>query len=349
MDCKYGFKEARRGYDPSEVDAYIDEQLARMTAMQKQNAVLMRKLQEAEEKIRKYTSTEDALKRSIAESKRGAAAMIGDARARSTALVNTAREECNKIVDALDAEIEDRYKTIEDMKATVASFKNELFKLYSEHIEDIEALSEASENFVYEPDFTALSDAIDVFEEGAEPAPAETPQFPEIPEESFFESEEIVSEEEEIEDPEDVVEEPELSQMEFGFDEPSEEEIAEEAPEAAAEEDDAQLFFDLEDLEEISPEEIEAQLDEEDMVFEFTEEELAVADLDAIIEEKLAAQDEIAAEEAPAENDELFTFIEDADVEEDSDDDMFITEDSTTKEDEELFNFLKDFVNGTEE
>jgi len=164
MDCKYGFKVVRKGYDPAEVDAYIDTQLERMTAMQEQNATLMRKLSEAQDMIRHYSATEKALRNSIAQSKRGAADMLSDARERSTNLVDTARVECNRIVDELDAKIEERYKTLDEIKANVIRFKQELFNLYSEHIEMVEVLSETAENFKYEPDFAVLSQAIDEFE-----------------------------------------------------------------------------------------------------------------------------------------------------------------------------------------
>ena len=183
MNCKYGFKEVRRGYDPAEVDAYIDEQLATMATMQKQNQVLMNKLRDAEAKLSTLAEKEQSLKNSIAESKRGAAAMLSDARNRSNTLIDSARHECNKIVDELDAEIESRYKTIEDMRGAVTSFKNELFRLYSDHIENIESLANAAEEFSYEPDFTALSEAIDSFEAGGDVESAEVPEFPEVEEE----------------------------------------------------------------------------------------------------------------------------------------------------------------------
>ena len=197
MDCKYGFKISRKGYDTAEVDTYIDDLLARMTAMQEQNSALMRKLSQAQDMIRHYSATEKSLRKSIAESKTGAANLINDARERSTNLVDTAREECNRIVDELDAKIEERYKTLDEIKSNVLRFKQELFNLYSDHIEMVEELANTAENFTYQPDFTNLSDAIDAFEESA--AAVETPEvpnFPQLPEEGLFEeeAEELVEE-----------------------------------------------------------------------------------------------------------------------------------------------------------
>ncbi len=315
MNCKYGFKIIRRGYDPAEVDAYIDTQLERMTAMQEQNAALMRKLSEAQDMIRHYSATEKALRNSIAQSKRGAADMLSDARERSTNLVDTARIECNRIVDELDAKIEEKYKTLDEIKASVIRFKQELFQLYSDHIEMVEELSETAENFSYEPDFTALSQAIDEFEEAAEnTSEPQVPEFPEYPETSLFETaeesveeaaEEVVEEAEEIAEAEEADESAIASELEFGFEEADQVEAAVQAEEVAEDASD-------------------------DMFFEISEEELKAAE--ALFDE----------ESVPAPENE-------AQYEEFDDDDMFITNKEEIKEKEELFNFLKDFVNGSEE
>ena len=329
MDCKYGFKVVRKGYDPAEVDAYIDTQLERMTAMQEQNATLMRKLSEAQDMIRHYSATEKALRNSIAQSKRGAADMLSDARERSTNLVDTARVECNRIVDELDAKIEERYKTLDEIKANVIRFKQELFNLYSEHIEMVEVLSETAESFKYEPDFTVLSQAIDEFEEAAESVEEpQVPEFPECPENSFFEvaEEEVVAEE---------IDEPaEASALEFGFEEEGEAAVAETEAEAETET-------------EAGPEE-----EADDMFFEISEEEMKAAealfDEEAIPAPAIEEAEEVAYEAEEAVEDAAFEAEETAD-EPDADDDMFITDREEIKEKEELFNFLKDFVNGSEE
>lgn len=315
MNCKYGFKVARKGYDPAEVDAYIDTQLERMTAMQEQNATLMRKLSEAQDMIRHYSATEKALRNSIAQSKRGAADMLSDARERSTNLVDTARVECNRIVDELDAKIEEKYKTLDEIKATVVRFKQELFQLYSDHIEMVEVLSETAENFSYTPDFSVLSQAIDEFEEAAENVgEPEVPEFPEYPENSIFEAKEEEIQEEVQEEIEQAAE---VSTLEFGFEEADQVEAETEAEaEEVYEETSDEMFF------EISEEEMkaaEALFDEE-----------AVPALN--VEQAAAAIEEIEETE-----------------EIDNDDDMFITDKEEIKEKEDLFNFLKDFVNGSEE
>ena len=326
MNCKYGFKIARKGYDPAEVDAYIDEQLARMTAMQEQNTALMNKLSEAQDMIRHYSATEKALRKSIAESKRGAADLLSDARERSTNLVDTAREECNRIVDELDAKIDERYKTLDEIKNNVLRFKQELFQLYSDHIEMVEVLSNTAENFKYEPDFTALSEAIDAFEESA--AAVETPEvptFPQCPEDGFFE---VAPDKSELEAAEALAETPVVT-------------------EALAEEPEIQNVI------EIAPSEMDFGFEEADMAVEM---EAVTPDDDAVtgneFEDMFFAVDkepDADAEENIPDFEEIVAPTEAEEAEIDEDDDMFFKSKEDVKEKEELFNFLKDFVNGSEE
>ena len=71
------------------------------------------------------------------------------------------------------------------MKASVAAFKDQLFDLYSSHIELIDTLASSAENFTYEPDYSKVADAVEEFEQGGEPE-AKMPDFGEYPEESIF-------------------------------------------------------------------------------------------------------------------------------------------------------------------
>lgn len=282
MNGKYGFGQMRKGYNPEEVDAYIDELISRMKALQEQNGALLSKLAEAQDMIRRYSDTEKNLRRSIADSKRAAAEMLGDARNRSNTLVDTARTECNRIADELDRQIDEKFRVIDNIKANVAAFKKQLFELYSEHIEMVETLGETANSFEYVPDFEPLANAINDFEEHSYIEEPQIPEFPECPEESFFEGADLP----EVDD---------AVNMTFGFEEPAEE-VAPEAPAAEAEE----MYFE--------EAEAEAPAEAEEVDFEAIFEQVnAEVEAEAAAEE--AAEDEMFAEDKDKE--ELFNFLKD--------------------------------------
>lgn len=309
------FSIEKKGYSIEEVDAFVEDILGKHQRLQAQNAELEQKLATAKRLIRRFSDTENALKQNIADSKRAAAYMISDAKDRSALLLDSARESCGEIISDLDLKIAQRMDTVSLMKAEVAAFKEQLFSLYSSHIEMIDTLAQTSEDFEYTPDYTPVADAVDAFEAAGEPDCA-VPAFVEYPEESIF----AEMEEEEA---------PVIQNDEFVLDEafePVEEEAAEELVfEAvdeveAAEEDFGQLAF--EDAEEVIP--------EEEIAFDFSAEENKEPE---VTEE---TDDEDAYEEFSAE------------AEEDSDDDVVC---EVTKEefeeidDTDYFKFLNDFIN----
>ncbi len=327
----YDFPIVKRGYDPEEVDACLEELNSRISYLQEQNLLMQAKLAEAQDMIDKYSKTEKELRVSIADSKRAAAEMLSDARDRSAALIDASRGESCKIIDDLDRQIEDRYKTIQNIKANVSAFKSQLFDLYAAHIEDIEAFASLAENFAYTPDFTQLSLAIDTFEEGGEPVAPPVPQFPEMPEESYFadahklEPKDFSLSEEAIIKIED--------EAELAAAVPADEFFVGELAEAETEIIDSAALnklFVMEDSGEIFSE----IMDEEFVPEEDESIDLSILDgipgLDPKFDEEYGVYGE-AEEEAETEEDVI-----------DEDDEMFR---EATKEDEEYFRFLNDFIN----
>lgn len=283
------FSIEKKGYNVSEVDEYVDDLEAKITHLQSRNAELEQKLATAKRLIRRFSDTENALKQNIADSKRAAAYMISDARERSAVLLDETRESCGEIISDLDMQISERMNTVSLMKAEVAAFKDQLFSLYSSHIELIDTLAGTAERFEYEPDYTPVADSVDKFEEAGEPD-CETPKFIEYPEESIF------SELEEEEEP----------TGEFNMDA-----VPEEEPAPAEKADEAEAFDQI-SLDGFSDDAVEDAVEEE-AVFDITPEEFdAVEEVDIDMAYDAGAESE--GEEEPEEkNDDsvYFKFLSD--------------------------------------
>ncbi|MBE6714028.1 MAG: hypothetical protein E7575_01920 [Ruminococcaceae bacterium] len=179
------FSIEKKGYSVAEVDAYVEDMEAKYQRALSQTAELEQKLATAKRLIRRFSDTENALKQNIADSKRAAAYMISDAKERSFALLDETRESCGEIISDLDMKISERMNTVDLIKATVGAFRDELFNLYSAHIELIDTLAQTAEDFEYDPDYSPIADAVDRFEENGEPD-CELVDFVEYPDESIF-------------------------------------------------------------------------------------------------------------------------------------------------------------------
>ena len=180
------FSIIRKGYDPEEVDEYIDELESKLSYYRTRNAELDQKLETARRLIKRFSASENDLRQNIADSKRAAAVMISETKDRCDTLLDKTRESCGEIISDLDMRVAEKLNTVDVMKASVAAFKDELFNLYSSHISLIESLAKSAEEFTYEPDYTPVSDAVEDFEAPGDPH-ADAPVFEDYPEESIFE------------------------------------------------------------------------------------------------------------------------------------------------------------------
>ncbi len=182
---EYSFTIVKKGYDSEEVMACVRELQEANARLRSRNAELEQKLDTSRRLIRRFTDMENGLRQNIADSKRAAAAMLNDTKNRSDDLLDRTRESCGEIISDLDMQIASRMNTVEEMKAAALSFKDQLFELYSSHIELIESIGQRAETFTYEPDYTKVADAVEDFEAAGEPT-VEMPPFEEYPEESIF-------------------------------------------------------------------------------------------------------------------------------------------------------------------
>ncbi len=356
------FSIEKKGYNVSEVDAYVDDLTAKIAHLQSQNAELEQKLATAKRLIRRFSDTENALKQNIADSKRAAAYMISDAKERSATLLDEARESCGEIISDLDMKIGDRMNTLDLMKAEVSAFKEQIFALYSSHIELIDTIASTAESFEYEPDYTPVAEAVDKFEEAGEiDIPA--PEFVEYPEESIFTeieeesapAEGFVTEaltEETAEEPEEETAFNQLTLDTFADEDDSEDDEEEDGAifEMSAEEFDAAEEIDLDSVFISAPEEAPAfapEVEPED------EPEIEIEYIE-LPEDELPEEEKITEEifeEAPAL---FYDTVEDelelevaVDLELPAEEEIPAEEEATEKKDDvsSYFKFLSDFAN----
>lgn len=184
-DSAQRFPMVKKGYDPEAVDVYIENLGAKNQFLQGRIVELEKRIRLAEDLIESFSKAEDELRQNIADSKKAAASMMVDAKDRAAALLDEARAECGKIVSDLDAQVENRMQVIDVMRAQALSFKDQLFDLYSSHIEMIESIADAAQTPANQPDYSGIADAVNAFEEAGDPQ-ADVPAFTEYPKDSIF-------------------------------------------------------------------------------------------------------------------------------------------------------------------
>lgn len=136
------FTKSLRGYNPVEVDEYVDFLIEKYTELYRENDELERKLRAAITRLDEIKEDEDSIRSTLIDAKRAANKIKADATERAEMIVKSAKESCNSILADLNDKIELGRETIADLQRDAFELKQELFTRYSEHITFIEKLTE---------------------------------------------------------------------------------------------------------------------------------------------------------------------------------------------------------------
>ncbi len=160
------FTRILRGYDPAEVEDYLDyidgeyAKLERRAAENERRLVLaLKKLDEATrklEKLQKADAQRTAESRDIiAEAERTAEGIKAEARAKASEIIQSAETDAERIKKQSEAELAETKATEAGIRGVadgiyneICLFRDSIFALYQDHIESIEELSAKAESFV---------------------------------------------------------------------------------------------------------------------------------------------------------------------------------------------------------
>ncbi len=168
------FSKILRGYDPAEVEDYLDyidgeyaKSERRTAENEKRLAVALKKLDEATRKLEKLQKANERrtadLHNIVAEAEQTAESIMADARARAAEMIKSAEAESARIKKQSEAELAEAKAveagiraTADDIYSEICMFRDSIFTLYESHIESIEELSVKAENFIDSVDGDAV-------------------------------------------------------------------------------------------------------------------------------------------------------------------------------------------------
>ncbi len=153
------FTKSIRGYNPVEVDAYINRIVENYARLYRENIALEKRLAETEKRLKdaedlvKNAKSDDALIReALVTAKKTGDAAIEEAYGKADEILASVKSRCDTILASFRDQIETQKKALEAMQAHVHGFKNELFEKYRLHIELLEQMTPVYE---YNPERTA--------------------------------------------------------------------------------------------------------------------------------------------------------------------------------------------------
>ena len=154
------FTKSLRGYNPVEVDEYVDFLIEKYTELYRENDELERKFKAAITRLDEIKEDEDSIRSTLIDAKRAANKIKADATERAEMIIKSAKESCNSILADLNDKIELGRATVADLQRDAFELKQELFARYSEHITFIEKLTEGMDESAIPPQSELRREAI---------------------------------------------------------------------------------------------------------------------------------------------------------------------------------------------
>ncbi len=142
-----------RGYNPVEVDEYINFLISKYTELYRENDETTRKLRATVTRLDELKNAEDEIRSTLIDAKRAANKIKADGEAKAESIVRSAKASCNTILADFNDKVELGRKAIEELQKDAFALKAELFERYSLHIQAIEKLTEGMDDaFMPDPE-----------------------------------------------------------------------------------------------------------------------------------------------------------------------------------------------------
>lgn len=134
------FSRAVRGYNPAEVDEYIDFLIDKYTEVYKNLTDLGQKYDEIKSKYAELSNEEETIRSAILKAQKLGEAIVQNAEKDADDKQNELVRRCDSIVESARKKIEAEKDKILEMRRIAVDFQSKLYKQYLEHVGMIQAM-----------------------------------------------------------------------------------------------------------------------------------------------------------------------------------------------------------------
>lgn len=135
------FAKAVRGYNPSEVDDYIEFLIEKYTELYRENNELERKLKIVVTNLDEIRDEEEAIRSTLIKSQKLGEKIIRDANERADIITASIKERCDTIIADFRDQLSDERKEMWHIRTSILDFKKNVYDLYRSHIEELQSIS----------------------------------------------------------------------------------------------------------------------------------------------------------------------------------------------------------------
>lgn len=135
------FDKSFNGYNMSQVDAFLDEIAADLTALTKESASMKSKMKVLVDKVEEYRSTEDSMRLALLSAQKMGSQIENDAQAKADSIVAQARENAERLTRRASDGIANEEAKLEEAKKATNKFFEHMRTVCEKQIEFYEKLS----------------------------------------------------------------------------------------------------------------------------------------------------------------------------------------------------------------
>ena len=135
------FTKTMRGYNPQEVDEYIDFLVDNYTALYRENSELERKLKIVVTNLDELKDEEESIRSTLLKSQKLSEKIIRDANEKADVITSSIKDRCDAIIADFRDQLGEEKKEMWQIRTKVLDFKKNVYDLYRAHIEELQSIS----------------------------------------------------------------------------------------------------------------------------------------------------------------------------------------------------------------
>ena len=135
------FSKSIKGYNPAEVDEYIEFLIGKYTEVYRENNELERKLHVVVTNLDEIKDEEESIRSTLLSAQKMADKIVKDATDRADVITGAIKGRCDAVIAEFKEQLKAEKEEMWDLRTRIVDFKKELFDLYRGHIESIKSVS----------------------------------------------------------------------------------------------------------------------------------------------------------------------------------------------------------------
>lgn len=135
------FGKSIKGYNPAEVDDYIEFLLEKYSEAYRENNELERKLRVAATSLDEIKDEEESIRRTLVSAQKMGEKIVRDANEKADVITGAIKDRCDAVISEFKEQLQLEKEEMWTIRTRILDFKKNVFDLYKEHIEELQGLS----------------------------------------------------------------------------------------------------------------------------------------------------------------------------------------------------------------